>query len=233
MFLHNDVGFSFYLGDSKDNIGTSSPKEAYATFLKLLDLEALVLSKQTHGVNSRYIASIDEVALPLDLFQSEGDILVTKSKGVGVGVLTADCLPIIIHDQLREAIAVVHAGWRGTFSLVAPSAIRLMQRILESRIGDLKVYFGPSANSCCYEVGEDFWEQLKEKSPFAKQVIVKKQKYFFDLPLMNKLQLLEVGLKEFQVDECYNECTICKENYCSYRRGKDMVARQVSIAFLR
>jgi YfiH family protein len=83
------------------------------------------------------------------------DIAITDDPAVAVAVQTADCLPILLVDRQRGAVAAAHAGWRGLVKRVPEVTIGRMGSAFGTSPGDLLVAAGPSIGACCYEVGED------------------------------------------------------------------------------
>jgi YfiH family protein len=87
-----------------------------------------------------------------------GDALMTEQPGVLLGVRIADCLPVFLIDARRRAIAVVHAGWRGTLQRVIEKAVGGMQQEFGSDPGRMAAVLGPSIRACCYAVGQEVVE---------------------------------------------------------------------------
>jgi YfiH family protein len=84
-----------------------------------------------------------------------GDALLTDEPRILLSIRTADCLPILLVDPQRRAIAAVHAGWRGALARIAEKAVGDMRREFYSRPDDLIAVIGPSIRRCCYEVQQD------------------------------------------------------------------------------
>jgi len=84
-----------------------------------------------------------------------GDALLTREPGILLSVRTADCLPILIADPRRRAVAAVHAGWRGALERVVEKSVGEMRRAFDSRPQDLLAAIGPGIRVCCYEVGRE------------------------------------------------------------------------------
>src|SRR5262245_47847940 len=95
----------------------------------------------------------------------EGDALLTTRAGVALGVATADCLPIAAVDPEAGALAVVHAGWRGTVDGVLSAAISRMVQDLGARPDRILVGAGAAAGPCCYRVGADVVERFRQRRP--------------------------------------------------------------------
>lgn len=121
---------------------------------KPLDGFDVVCPCQTHTVN---------VGVLTDCRQTfpETDALVTRLKGVRIGVRTADCVPIVLYAPDVEAVAAVHAGWKGTIGGVLPTAISLLKE-MGADLKGLKVGIGPHVCGDCYEVDESLASRFIE-----------------------------------------------------------------------
>ena len=84
-----------------------------------------------------------------------GDALLTDQPGLLLSVRAADCMPILVADTRRRAIAAVHAGWRGALQRIVEKAVGEMRRAFDSDPADLVAAIGPSIRACCYEVGPE------------------------------------------------------------------------------
>jgi YfiH family protein len=96
----------------------------------------------------------------------KGDALMTDQPGLLLSIRTADCMPILLVDPKRRALAAVHAGWRGALERIVEKSVGDMRRLFASRPSDLLVAIGPSIRVCCYEVGEEVRENFSSR--FAK-----------------------------------------------------------------
>ena len=85
----------------------------------------------------------------------DGDALVTNVAGVPVSVRTADCYPILLADRKNQAVAAIHAGWRGTVAEISLATLRTMNQRYGTRPLDVYAVIGPGIGLCCYEVGVD------------------------------------------------------------------------------
>ncbi|HWZ53417.1 MAG TPA: peptidoglycan editing factor PgeF [Candidatus Acidoferrales bacterium] len=84
-----------------------------------------------------------------------GDALITREAGVLLVVQTADCVPILLADTKRRAVAAIHSGWRGTVRRIAEKTLGRMQMEFGTRPTDVVAALGPGIGSCCYEVGTE------------------------------------------------------------------------------
>lgn len=184
-----------------------------------------LFAHQVHGTTG--ICITPGLYRKLKPFQREGDFLITQLPEVGVGVVTADCLPVIVYDPIHHAVGIAHAGWRGAVAGVVPAMIRAMGMEFKTAVPDVQVWFGPSIKRCCFEVQQDLMSQLP---PEWKKLVLstQEQRFFFDLPQLVLLQLQKLGVFPDLIDRTYNDCTCCDSRYFSYRRdrtaGRNMTA---------
>ncbi len=159
----------------------------------------------------------------------EGDASVADAPGLLLGIETADCLPVLLVDPRRRAVAAAHAGWRGTAAGIAARAVRaLVAR--GSRPADLLAALGPAIGACCYEVGEE----LREVFPAHLFRPGPRGRPHLDVRAANVDQLLEAGLSPAQVHHV-EECTSCRADlYPSWRRDGRAAGRMISfVGFAR
>lgn len=233
MLLHND-NLVLYFGTAEDKLQPyqNNPEVAFLSLIHRLGLASLVVSRQTHGVGARVIDAHHSLNRPLDFFTQEGDILLTNQKNIALGVITGDCVPVIMHDSKNHAVAVVHAGWRGSFAGAAERALELMQQSFGTQAPNITVFIGPAGKPCCYQVGPEFIEMLGYQAVDDGVLIQRDNTWYCDVARMNQVQLTNKGVPPQQISVS-PVCTICTPNYCSHRRLKELAGRQISFAYLR
>ena len=179
--------------------------------------------KQVHG---RRIIVVKKPSCCVSRPPLHADGMMTQKPGIPLSVRTADCLSIFMFDPKARAIALVHAGWRGSHSHIAGRATLLMKKHFGTNPRDLKVAFGPSICGRCYEVGKEL------KKLFPKETITKDGKHFFDLALANKRQLVKAGVNPKNI---FNPkiCTFCNKQYFSHRREGTKAGRMISFLMLK
>jgi YfiH family protein len=139
-----------------------------------------------------------------------------------VAVKTADCIPILLADERRRAVAAVHAGWRGTAGRIVGSAIAAMRQRFDTDPADLHAAIGPGIGKCCYEVGPEVSAQFGEQGRVR-----------LDLPAINRAQLIEAGVTAERV-YASNLCTMCGvEEFESFRRDGAAAGRLYSFIGVR
>jgi YfiH family protein len=99
-----------------------------------------------------------------------GDGVMTDIPGVFLGIQTADCVPVLVADVRRRAVAAFHAGWRGTLARIVERGIGTMRLCYGSRPQDLLAVVGPSIGPCCYAVGEEVRHEFESQFAYAPQL---------------------------------------------------------------
>lgn len=163
------------------------------------------------------------------------DALITNQVGLVITVQTADCLPILIWDENRKAIAAVHAGWRGSLKEIAPKTVFMMQSCFGTRPQDLRVGIGPAIGPCCYEVDGPVLNPLRKRFGFWKEIVREKDtdRGMLDLPGLNVRQLIESGVPADRISVA-DTCTACHPGgFCSYRRDGRSAGSMVSGIMIR
>ena len=198
--------------DSRDHIN----KNLEFVCKKLgIENKNLVLMTQTH---SNKVIIINENNLKLGRF--EADAMITKVKGVALGVLTADCVPIILYDKKNKIIACIHAGWRGCINGIIENTVNKMKELC--RDNSILASVGPCIGNQSYEVNEDFCENFKsqneENSLFFKDK--GNDKLLFDIRGFVNKKLEFLGIKN--IDNIDMDTFQDPENFYSYRRSKKL-----------
>lgn len=140
------------------------------------DKMGVVTLRQFH---SDLIHRVDEVREELQEDRAEAsngkppeapkaDALFTREPGVLLAVQTADCVPILLADTKRRAVAAIHSGWRGTLARIAAKTLGRMQMEFGTRAADVIAALGPAIGRCCYEVGSDVAREFDAKFPEAR-----------------------------------------------------------------
>ena len=194
------------LGDADGNLGYSAPRDAVDAWEMRrrwsaaigVDPERLAAAGQVHGADAIRVATTDagRGARPGSGRVGLADALLTDEPGVALLSLHADCLPLLLVDPVRPAVAVVHAGWRGTVADVAAAAVRAMTIHYGSRPADLLAFLGPAIGPCCYEVGPDVAAAWRARADGAEAVALTPtgDRWIFDLAAANAHLLLRAGL---------------------------------------
>ena len=232
--------------DTKENVLEN--RRRFQSTLGATDLKLISL-KQIHSD----VIHLFDAAPPESC---RGDASVTNRPGLLLAVQTADCVPILLVDPKKRAIAAVHAGWRGTLARIVVKAIGKMQMQFKSNPADLLAAIGPSIGGCCYEVGTEvatqFLSQFAEApewfdefrtgdepnpiqwlnmmppghQPPPKNVLL-------DLRKANRAQLLGAGLRPSNIFVS-DLCTACRRDLLfSYRKEGPQSGRLMSVIGIR
>ena len=177
----------------------------------------LLLMRQVHGAT---VVTAPWEGTP------EADAAVATDPGLLVGILTADCLPVLLVDPRRRAVAAVHAGWRGAASRVVARAVEALIAG-GSRPADLVAALGPGIGPCCYEVGEELRaafgpgaDAFFRPGPGGRSHL--------DVRAANVRQLEDAGVRPGGFHHV-EDCTSCREDlYYSYRRDGPGTGRMIS-----
>jgi YfiH family protein len=168
-------------------------------------------------------------------WKREGDALWTEVPGTGVGIHTADCVPILLAHRTIPVAAAVHAGWRGLSAGIVEEAVRVLAaRFGDAVVGGIVAVAGPCARGCCYEVGEETAESLR-RLPGVDSLLRKGKapgKWTADLQGIALAALRSAGISAGQT-EAAGPCTICSPLFHSFRREKSTTARQLSFLYIR
>lgn len=202
--------------DTKENVVKNHSLAAAVFDLTEFDI---CRSFQNHSANVE-IVNISHKGNGIDKppFDYGVDGLVTKEKNLILSVRTADCVPVLLYDTKNNICAAVHAGWRGTVGIITVNAIEKMI-FLGAQKEHIITAIGPCIGKCCYEVGEDVYEEfVKKDKDFIKCFTEKAGKLFLDLTLANKLILIKSGVKKENIN-CADLCTRCNgHDFFSHRR---------------
>lgn len=235
--IYTTEHFSIYFGDASDQLYPKdyltyaeqiplAVHEPYADVCKQLNVGELTFCHQTHSIDG-YVATRMPSVYPAP-FMQQGDFLITNQP-MAIGVMTADCLPVVLYDTKTHSVGVVHAGWRGMLAGVIEQAIAQMEQTFGSCRSDMQVVFGPAARVCCYEVTAEFKEHLAHYAWRQEVFMLRDGKLFFDMTQCALRFLHQYGIDPKAVITTYNECTVCSLRYCSYRRDKERAGRQMTV----
>ncbi len=183
----------------------------------------LIIPFQTHGTTIR---AIDPFFLTLYPEEQQRrlqgvDALITNQKGFCLCVSTADCVPALLYDPVNKAIAVIHAGWRGTVGRIMSQTLDMMEQTYNTDPKDVLANIGPSISLNAFEVGEDVYDAFQKAGFNMSEISLWKeetQKYHIDLWEANRLQLIDRGVLSDNI-EVSGICTYEQhERFFSARR---------------
>jgi hypothetical protein len=188
-----------------------------------------------------------------------GDGLVTDLRGVALGILTADCFPVLLVDTKKKAVGAFHAGWRGTVKRIVEKGVGIMRLEFGSRPEDIHAAIGPGIQKCSFEVGEEVEEQFHTQFDYAAELFHRVQesdavrerypmlfmnqrapghgdpciKLHLDLREANRRQLLAAGVPEANIT-ALKDCTVCRpRKFFSHRAERGKTGRQMALVGIK
>ena len=163
----------------------------------------------------------------------QADGIITRNKNRSLGVLTADCAPIIILGV--KNFGIIHAGWRGTFLGIIENSIKQFIKYGDS-LNDLNFFIGPHLKKSSFEVKKDFILTMKKFDLSPKKFLEEKNdKIFFDFSELIKSKFKQLGVENFHIsdEDTYSNPT----KYFSYRyyfkKGIKNCGRQISLVGIK
>jgi YfiH family protein len=239
-----NLGFTDW--DTRENVQKN--RQTFQSALAANEL-SLVPLKQFHSGVVRFLA-----APPVE--PCRGDASFTDVPGLLLGIQTADCVPILLVDPKKRAVAAIHAGWRGTLSRIAEKTVGQMRMQFGAKPTDLIAALGPAIDGCCYEVGtelvteftsqfadaEEYFEELRTgEEPYPLQWLnmmppghqPPPKHVRLDVRKANRAQLLAAGLRDKNIFVS-DLCTSCHSSLLfSYRKEASRSGRLLSAVGIR
>ncbi|MCE3279707.1 MAG: pgeF [Bacteroidetes bacterium] len=176
---------------------------------------------KSHQVHGNHVLVVDEPVT------TEGyDSLITNKPGVFLVVSIADCTPILIHDEKNNAVAAIHAGWRGTAGKIVSNTLALMKKNYGTEGEDCKAFIGACISYKNFEVGDEVAENFEDR---VKRFDEAKHKWFVDLKSANSLLLEEAGVLRENIEPS-NYCTVDNNDlFFSHRKEKGVTGRMMAV----
>ena len=190
----------------------------------------------------------------------KGDGQMTDEPGLLLAIQTADCIPVLVADRKRRAVAAFHAGWRGTVKRIVETGIGRMRLAFGSRPEDLVAAIGPGIGACCYAVGEEVLSEFESQFSYARRALSRGFRFrpgaevnipmlfltqrapghspigpslHLDLIEANRRQLLAAGLKPESI-QVVGGCTQCHtELFFSHRASHGHAGRMMAVIGIR
>ena len=247
-----DLNLGFTASDAREHVLENRGRFLRSVFGEALPLVTL---RQTHS-SLLYRVGREHAGEAAVL---TGDGLMTDEPGVALGIQTADCVPVLVADPKRGAVAAFHAGWRGTLRRIVEHGIGRMRLEFGSAPGNLVAAIGPAIGACCYGVGEEVEHEFRSQFQYADELFCEvydsdpvRKKYpmlfmtqrapghsdlgpslHLDLAAANRRQLLDAGLPSAAI-QVSGLCTSCRTDLCfSYRAEGGFTGRMLAVIGLR
>ena len=192
-------------GDSEENVRENL---RILTAALDMDMEKLVLTRQTHSDIVRVVTEAD-CAGPFHRNYPECDALVTNTPGIALLVFTADCTPLLFHDPVTGAVGAAHAGWRGTVQAIAEKTVKAMVDVFGAKPEDIRAAIGPNIGFCHFETDGDVPEAMI--AAFGEEVRQyirhNGEKYLLDLKAINAMVLRRAGVQHIEISDAFTMCS--------------------------
>ncbi len=195
---------------SSDNKKNILKNLNYVSQKMIIKKNKLILMSQTHS------AKVVEITKNNYRKKINSDAMITRLRGVVLGVVTADCVPIIIYDLKNEIVGCIHAGWKGAFLGIIKNTVNKIKKLNSKN----KIYasIGPCIGKKSYEVDLNFYEKFLNKSKKNKKYFSpkNKKKKLFNLRKFVADKFIELKV---HVDHVNHDTFIENMNFFSYRRS--------------
>lgn len=227
---YNSLNLGFNTDDPKYNVEGNRSTMARAFGIPM---HLLLTVRQVHGTD---VLVIDEPNPDLSHFLTiECDAVVTNQAGIMIGILVADCFPVLLFDPQQKVAAVAHVGWRGAAAGILAKTVEAMEMNFDSRPDRLLAAVGPGIGAHRYEVdrpvrdafrsGTGHWEEISSEVTLGK--------WHLDLRRSCQLQLTDAGLDPDRVTAADEDTCCHRELFFSYRRDHGKTGRQMGFVLLR
>jgi len=191
---------------------------------------SIVRMDQVHGTTIRNVTKRDSAAEITSVGEADG--IATRCRGIGLAVMTADCVPILLVAPTERAVMALHAGWRGTVGGIAAAGLAQASAAYGISADQWEVAIGPGIGGCCYEVDTEIGNRLERTwgaMADAWHPATTKGKGHLFLDRANANILIGHGVAREKI-RFVGSCTACNtEKYFSHRKSGGSTGRQVSI----
>ena len=193
-----NFNITHYCGDDADHVAAS--RRGLCHSLGIAE-NRLFLPHQTHGTE---VVQIDNAFLQLPTSEQEQrlyakDCILTRERGVCIGVSTADCVPVLVYDASTQCVCAIHAGWRGVVGNAVGAAFRQLRQQADFDASQVRAVIGPSISQTAFEVGDEVVDAFS-RAGFSIAQIARRmpaadgQRYHIDLWAAVSQQLLREGV---------------------------------------
>ncbi len=214
-----ELNLSFRVGDAADAVRENWRRVSAVAGSGIRFARA----QQVHGSRVVTLDSADADA-------GEADAMATRLGGTALGILTADCVPILLIAPHHRVVAAVHAGWRGTLAGITQRAVAHLEAAFDVPPSALQAALGPAIGGCCYEVARRIVDELEQRWGAMPDAVQKDTgpKVKMDLRRANAAILARAGVRAGNIVSL-GPCTRCApEDYFSHRAANGPTGRQLS-----
>lgn len=198
-----------------------------------IDINDFIIQQQCHSMN---VVVIDESYkrnhnINIDYNLTGNDAMITDKSNICLLAFGADCVPVLLYDNVKKVIGICHAGWKGTIYKIVNNTIVKMKSQFGCNPYNIIAAIGPSIGPCCYEIKDDVVGDVKNIYRNYNDILIEnksKDKTYLNLWQANKSNLIESGVKESNIDMS-ELCTCCNPDlFFSHRQSKGITGRFVA-----
>ena len=177
-------------------------------------------SAGSHQVHGDKVLKVDQPG-----YHHGYDSLITNKPQILLTVTVADCVPVLLYDVENQAIAVIHAGWKGTVAGIVENTLNAMLEHFKTKPNNCRAFIGTCIDECSFEVDNDVAQHFTNEFCRWEEI---KGKYFVDLKKANQHQLLQAGLEHQNIETSPYSTVLNNENYFSHRKEKGQTGRMLA-----
>jgi len=214
-------------GDEPENV-----RENWTRVCSLLGVgpDDCAITKQVHKNDVKIVTAADK-HICLSSVPYEADGIVTAEKGMPIWCFVADCVPVLLCDDVNKVAGAVHCGWRSSVTDILKNAIEQMEKLGAKR-ENICAAIGASIGKCCFETDRDVPDAIEKYlsgDTGGLWTVRADGKYMVDLRKANARRLIQLGINEENID-ISTECTYCShEKYWSHRYSKGLRGSQGAV----
>ena len=169
------------------------------------------------------------------LWKIFADAIFSKNTDIALGVVTADCVPVLFYDEANKIVGCIHAGWRGVLNGIIENTIEKFISNGEKE-NNIKIYVGPHLKKASFEVKDDFIQDLRKNVyNFEDYISLEEKKIKFDFSRLIKSKILNLNIKKLSIsnlDTFSNPSRFFSHRYCSSNKIK-ICGRQISLVGIK
>lgn len=196
---YESLNLSLTAGDKESNVIKNRKRLANEMEITI---DRFTFPQQTHSGNVKTIQSYEELKKPFE----DTDALVTDLPDICIGVLTADCVPVVLYDKQNKVIGVVHSGWQGTMKKILSKTLNVFIEKYSSKPKNILIGIGPSIGPEDYEVGDEVVTKYQDAYGISSEQILDKKdngKAMLNLWKANQLQAEALGVPEINIENSF------------------------------
>jgi YfiH family protein len=223
--VYSTLNLSYNVFDKEDNVKKN--RKALSDHFGLEESN-LIFPNQCHTANIRVVTKKNYGMIILD----NTDALICSDENIAIGVLAADCYPILFFDKVNKVIAAAHAGWRGTVNKICNKVISRLKTDYNSLPENIYVGIGPGISQDQYEVDEKVIREIKKLDVQLEKILLQSSNdghYLLNLAKLNKLMILAEGVPDEHI-EAMDLCTFSTPSlFFSARRDGFKTGRAAAV----